>query len=133
MIGFTTNRPRRHSSANVHPRARPAILSALTPQTSPRNAPAVRQSLYSPAGPSPQLLQSKLIDPSAATKSPWCSRHRHASPTAISCLGAFRSPTASERPYSRHGGDRKPAQERTKLLVSIKLVWSPKPELPDGQ
>jgi hypothetical protein len=29
--------------------------------------------------------------------------------TAISCLGAFRSPTASARPYSRHGGNRKPA------------------------
>ena len=31
-----TNRSRRHSTANVHPRARLPILSALTPQTSPR-------------------------------------------------------------------------------------------------
>jgi hypothetical protein len=65
-----TNRSRRHSSANVHPRARPPILSALTPQTSPRNAPPVHRSPYSPAEPSPQPRQSKPINPDAATKSP---------------------------------------------------------------
>ena len=32
--------------------------------------------------------------------------------TAISCLGAFRSPAASARAYSPHAGDRKPAQKQ---------------------
>jgi hypothetical protein len=65
-----TNRSRRHLTATVHPRGRPPILSARTPQTSPRNAASVRQSPYSPAEPSPQPLQSKLINPGVATKSP---------------------------------------------------------------
>jgi hypothetical protein len=51
-------------------RAKPLSLSALTPQTSPRDAPPARQSPYSPAERLPQPLQSKLIKPAAATKSP---------------------------------------------------------------
>jgi hypothetical protein len=65
-----TNPSRRHSTANVDPRARLPIWSALTPQTSPCNAPPVRQPPYSPAEPSPQPLQSKLINPGATPKSP---------------------------------------------------------------
>ena len=65
-----TNRSRRRSTGNARARARSQFLSALTPQTSPRNAPPARQSPYSQAERSPQPLQSKLIKPAAATKSP---------------------------------------------------------------
>jgi hypothetical protein len=51
-----TNRSRRHSTANVHPRARPPILSALTPQTSPQRA----------AGPPIAVLTARTIAPTAA-------------------------------------------------------------------
>jgi hypothetical protein len=34
-------------------------------------------------------------------------------PTAISCLGAFRTPAARARGWSRHSGVRKPAQQET--------------------
>ena len=64
-----TNRSRR-TTGNARARAKPLSLSALTPQTSPRNAPPARQSPYSPAERLPQPLQSKLIKPAAATKSP---------------------------------------------------------------
>ena len=64
-----TNRSRRRSTGNARARAKPLSLSALTPQTSPRNALAC-QSPYSPAERLPQPLQSKLIKPAAATKSP---------------------------------------------------------------
>ena len=60
----------RRSTGNAVARARPPILSALTPKTSPRNAPPARQTPHSPAERSPQPLQSKLIKPGAATKSP---------------------------------------------------------------
>ena len=65
-----TNRSRRRSTGNARARVRPPILSALTPKTSRRNAPPARQSPYSPAERSYQPLQSKLIKPAAATKSP---------------------------------------------------------------
>jgi len=44
-----TNRSRSRSTGNAHARARPTILSALTPQTPLHNAPPARQSPYSPA------------------------------------------------------------------------------------
>jgi hypothetical protein len=65
-----TSRSRRGSTGNARARARAPILSALTPKTSPRNAPPARQSPYSPAERLPQPLQSKLIKPAVATKSP---------------------------------------------------------------
>lgn len=49
----------------------------------------------------PKPVQPKPINPTAATKSLKRSRHRQTCPTAISCLGAFRSLSASAPPYSR--------------------------------
>ena len=73
----TRTNPSRRRVDRQRPRSRQAaILSALTLQTSPRNAPPARQSPYSPAERLPQPLQSKLIKPAAATKSPKHSRHR---------------------------------------------------------
>ena len=40
-------------------------------------------------------------------------RHRCCSPPAISCLGAFRTPAAGARGWSRHPGVRKPAHRQT--------------------
>jgi len=51
-----TNRSRRHSTANVHLRARPPILSALTPQTSPQRA----------AGPPIAVLTARTIAPTTS-------------------------------------------------------------------
>ena len=50
-----TNRSRGHSTANVHPRARPPILSALTPQTSPQRA-----------GPPIAVLTARTIAPATS-------------------------------------------------------------------
>lgn len=65
-----TNRSRRRSTSNARARAGPLILPALAPHASLTNAPPVRQSPFSRIKRSPQLLQSKLIKPAAATKSP---------------------------------------------------------------
>ena len=65
-----TNRCRMRSIGKACARAKPPFLSALTTQTSSRNTPPARQSPYSPAKRLPQPLQSKLIKPAAATKSP---------------------------------------------------------------
>ena len=56
-----TNRSLRRSTDNARARAKPLSLSG---------APPARQSPYSPAEQLPQPLQSKLIKPAAATKSP---------------------------------------------------------------
>jgi hypothetical protein len=66
----TRNRSRSRSTGNARAHASPTILSTLTPQTPPRNPLPLRQSPHSPLKPSHQLLQSKLINKAAATKSP---------------------------------------------------------------
>ena len=48
----------------------PGVIAKGNRQGHLRNAPPARQSPYSPAERLPQPLQSKLIKPAAATKSP---------------------------------------------------------------
>ena len=65
-----TNGPRRRSTGNAGTRDKSPILPVLQPQTSPRNAPPAFQATHSPAKRSLQPLQSTLIKPAAAPKSP---------------------------------------------------------------
>jgi hypothetical protein len=65
-----TNRSRRRSTGNACARAKPPILPADPPQTSPRNAPPAPQSPYSPAERSLQPLQSRMNNAVTAAKSP---------------------------------------------------------------
>ena len=60
-----TNRSRRRSTGNARARARPPILSALTPQTSPRNATA---------SPPIAVLTSRTIAPTASIQTHQASR-----------------------------------------------------------
>ena len=65
-----TNGPPRRSTGNAGTRDKSPILPVLQPQTSPRNAPPACQATHSPAKRSLQPLQSTLIKPAAAPKSP---------------------------------------------------------------
>ena len=77
------------STGNACARAKPPILPADPPQTSPRNAPLASQSPYSP-----RSDRSNRFYPESLTQSPRLNPQSArgtaaASPTAISCLGAF--------------------------------------------
>ena len=99
--------------ACVGPPDRPAV----TPQIFWRNV----RSACSPRHARPRFKEKRSDRRLASTSStltprpnPHSARGTVGAPhPAISCLGAFRTPAAAARGWSRHSGVRKPAQQRT--------------------
>ena len=94
-----TNRSRRRSTGNARARAKPQICPPLHRKRRRATPPPARQSRTHQ-----QSDRPNRFNPNSTSQPPRPNPHSArgtaaASPTAISCLGAFRSPAASARPY----------------------------------